>query len=173
MTVDVSVQCVYRPSLAGHYISGLSKAFDTICHTYLLQKLSMYNNLWFWLKSYLTYRFQFVSIDNSHSYLLPVISEVPQDSILGPLLFILCMNYLPDVIHWSRALLFADDTKCFKHIKSPNDEQSIQNDLHDLASWSIASHLSFNPSKKIHVSFNQTISTSYNIKGNPISTIYS
>ena len=70
------------------------------------------------------------------------------------------MNDLPDVIHWSRALLFADDTKCFKHIKSHDDEQSLQTDLHDLASWSVTSHLSFNPSKSIHVSLNQTISTS-------------
>ena len=140
----------------------ISKAFDTICHTHLLQKLSMYNisgNLWLWFKNYLTNRFQFVSINNSHSYLLPVISGVPQGSILGPLLFILYMNDLHDVIYWSSALLFADDTKCFKHIKSPDDEQSLQNDLHNLASWSVASHLSFNPSKSTHVSFNQNIST--------------
>ena len=83
------------------------------------------------------------------------------------------MNDLPYAIHWSRALLFADDTKCFKHIKSHDDEQSLQTDLHDLASWSITSHLSFDPSKSIHVSFNQTISTSYNIRGNPISTMHS
>ena len=68
---------------------------------------------------------------------------------------------------------FADDTKCFKHIKSPDDEQSLQNDLHNLASWSVASHLSFNPSKSTHVSFNQDISTSYNIRGNPINTTHS
>ena len=93
-----------------------------------------------------------------------------QGSILGPLLFILYMNDLPGVIHWSRALLFADDTKCFKHIKSPDDEQSLQNDL---ASWSVTSHLSFNPLKSTHVSFNQNISTSYNIRGNPINTTHS
>ena len=96
----------------------ISKAFDTICHTHLLQKLSVYNissHLWFWFKNYLTKRFQFVSINSSHSHLLPVVSGVPQCSILGPFLFILYMNDLPDVIHWSRALLFANDTKCFKH----------------------------------------------------------
>ena len=94
----------------------ISKAFDSICHTHLLQKLSMYNisgNLWLWFKNYLTNRFQFVSINNSYSHLLPVLSGVPQGSILGPLLFILYMNDLPDAIRWSRALLFADDNKCF------------------------------------------------------------
>ena len=125
----------------------------------------MYNisgNLWLWFKNHLTNRLQFVSINNSHSHLLPVISGVPQGNILGPLLFILYMNDLPDAICWSRALLFADDAKCFKHIKSSDDEQSLQNDLHNLASWSVISHLSFNPSKSIHVSFNQNIPTSYN-----------
>ena len=154
----------------------ISKAFDSICHTHLLQKLSMFNisgNLWLWFKNYLTNRFQFVSINNSYSHLLPVLSGVPQGSILGPLLFILYMNDLPDAIRWSRTLLFADDTKCFKYIKSPDDEQSFQNDLQNLASWGATSHLSFNPSKSIHMSFNQNIPTSYNIRGNPINTTHS
>ena len=83
------------------------------------------------------------------------------------------MNDLPDAIRWSRPLLFADDTKCFKYIKSPDDEQSLQNDLQNLASWGATSHLSFNPSKSIHMSFIQNISTSYNIRDNPINTTHS
>ncbi|MCY3929513.1 MAG: reverse transcriptase family protein [Acidobacteria bacterium] len=153
----------------------ISKAFDTICHAHLLQKLSTFNisgNLWLWFKEYLTNRFQFVSINNSYSYLLPVISGVPQGSILGPLLFILYMNDLPDAIHWSKALLFADDTKCYKHIKSSDDEQRLQHDLHNLATWSTTSHLSFNPSKSSHLSFNHRILTSYNIRGNSINTTH-
>ena len=51
------------------------------------------------------------------------------------------MNDLPNAIHWNRALLFADDTKCFKHIKSPDDEHCLQNNLHDLASG--ASYLTY------------------------------
>ena len=85
----------------------------------------------------------------------------------------LYMNDLPDAIHWSRALLFADDIKCFKYIKSPDDEQSLEHDLQNLASWGVKSHLSFNPSKSIQVSFNQKISISYNIRGNPINTTHS
>ena len=45
--------------------------------------------------------------------------------------------------------------KCFGHIKSPDDEQSLQNDWYNLAFWSITSHVFFNPSKSTHVSFNQ------------------
>ena len=92
-----------------------------------------------------------MSINNTYSYLLPVVSGVPQGSILGPLLFIMYMNDLPDSIHKSKALLFADDTKCFKHIKSLDDQQQLQQDLDNLASWSTTSLLSFNSSKSIHI----------------------
>jgi len=68
-----------------------------------------------WSEQYLTNRFQFVPINNTYSYLIPVASGVPQGSILGPLPFILYMNDLPDTIHLSKTFLIADDTKCFKH----------------------------------------------------------
>ena len=123
-----------------------------------------------WLKNYLTSSwFWFVSTNISHSHLLPVISGVSQGSILGPLLFILYMNDLPNAFHWSRTLLFADDTKCFGHIKSPDDKQSLQNDLYNLAFWSATYHIFFNPSKNTHVSFNQKfLHHIYNIRGNSI-----
>jgi len=68
----------------------------------LLQKLpgfSISGNLLTWFEQYLTNRFQFVSINSTYSYLLPVAPGVPQGSILGPLLFILYVNDLPDTIH--------------------------------------------------------------------------
>ena len=154
----------------------ISKAFDTVCHAKLLNKLSAFNisgNLWLWFKNYLTNRFQFVSINNEYSTLLPVISGVPQGSILGPLLFIMYMNDLPDAIHWSKAFLFADDTKCFKQIKSLEDQQHFQHDLDNLSSWCTTSCLSFNSSKSIHISFNCKISTSYNIRDTPINSNHS
>ena len=153
----------------------ISKAFDTVCHVNLLHKLSTFNisgKLWLWIKNYLTSRSQYVSINNSYSYLLPVVSGVPQGSILGPLLFIMYMNDLPDAIHWSKTLLFADDTKCFKHIKSPDDQQCLQHDLNNLSSWSATSCLSFNSSKSTHISLNCKSLTSYNIRGMPINTTH-
>ena len=103
----------------------ISKAFDSVSHSYLLSKLHNFNisgSLWFWLQVYLSTRFQFVSINNCYSDLLSVESGVPQGSILGPLLFIMFMNDLPNSITDSEALLFADDTKCFRHIKTPPSE---------------------------------------------------
>jgi len=53
-------------------------------------------------------------------------------SILSPLLFIMFMNDLPNALTNSRALLFANDTKCFRYITTPIDQQSFQNDLENL-----------------------------------------
>jgi len=135
----------------------ISKAFDSVSHSYLLSKLSYFNisgSLWLWLQAYLSNRYQFVSLNNCHSDLLPVISGVPQGSILGLLLFIMFMNDLPNVLTSSKTLLFADDTKCFRHIITPTDQRSLQSDLDNLSCWSMSSNLLFNSSKSCHLSFN-------------------
>ena len=150
----------------------ISKAFDSVSHSYLLSKLHNFNisgSLWLWLQAYLSTRFQFVSIINCYSNLLSVESGVPQGSILSPLLFIMFMNDLPNFITDSEALLFADDTKCFRHIKKLPGEQMLR-DVDNLFSWSTSSNLHFNSSKSCHLSFNRKFPTSYTISGNIIIT---
>ena len=88
---------------------------------------------------------------------------MPQGSILGPLLFIVYINDLPDSVLHSRILLFADDTKCFRQIKSYTDQQLLQTGLNLLSNWSAVSRLSFNPSKSVHISFNSKLFTSYDL----------
>jgi len=80
------------------------------------------------------------------------------------------MSDLPDAIHWSKTLLFVDDTKCFMHIKSPVNQQHLQKDLENLSSWSTTSHFSFNSSKSTHISLKCKTLTSNNINDTPIST---
>ena len=141
----------------------ISKTFDSVSHSYLLSKLHNFNisgSLWLWLQAT---RFQFVSINNCHSNLLSVESGVPQGSILSPLLFIMFMNDLPNSITDSEALLFADDTKCFRHIKTPPDKQLLKRDLDNLFSWSTSSNLHFTSSKSCHLSLNWKFPTSYTI----------
>ena len=95
------------------------KAFDSVPHNELLYKLKamgISGNLWLWFKSYLLNRQQCVKINNNYSHLLPVLSGVPQGSILGPLLFLIYVNDIPDCISNSLLYLFADDTKCLKTI---------------------------------------------------------
>ena len=97
-----------------------SKAFDSVPHQELLLKLwrlGITGPLWKWFKSYLLGRHHFVSIDQQFSSSsLPVLSGVPQGSILGPLLFIVYVNDITIPICHSSVYLFADDTKLIKSI---------------------------------------------------------
>ena len=110
----------------------ISKAFDTVSHSILLNKLwsiGITGVLWTWFKYYLTNRYQRVAINNYFSDLLPVISGVPQGSILGPLLFLVYINDMQECIRHSLFLIFADNTKCFKHIHTITDHNTLQEDI--------------------------------------------
>ena len=92
------------------------KAFDTIDHALLLRKLEHYGIRGVahgWLKSYLKFRQQFVSINDCDSDLLNVKCGVPQGSILGPKLFIVYINDICNVTKLLNFVLFADDTNIF------------------------------------------------------------
>ena len=122
------------------------KAFDSVAHNELLVKLwsfGIQGNLWKWFRGYLTSRMQCVSINTSISAQLPVISGVPQGSILGLLLFLIFVNDLPPSVSTSRVFLFADDTKCLKTIRNTSDCLSIQKDLQNLTIWSQCWKLNF------------------------------
>ena len=93
-----------------------SKAFDKVPHNELLLKLRHFGitgNLWCWFKSYLNNIFQCVFLNGSYSALRPVLSGVPQGSILGPLLLLVNINNLSMSIHHSKSLSHADNTKCY------------------------------------------------------------
>ena len=71
----------------------------------------------------------------------------PQGSLLGPILFLLFVDDLPNTVKTSRVACYADDTKIFKSIDSITDCNALQSDLNDLVSWSESSGLIFNQSK--------------------------
>ena len=113
--------------------------------------------------TYLHNRFQCVKICSSISDLLPVLSGMPQGSILGPLLFLIYINDLSTVTQFCNLFLFADDAKLFKTIVHPSDYLHLQQDLDQLHTWSLDSDLLFSINKCIHLSFNNKISTSYSV----------
>ena len=127
-----------------------SKAFDSVPHNLLIHKLEIHGiggSLLQWFKSYLSDRQQRVVLDGHASDWLPVLSGVPQGSILGPFLFLIYINDLPDVVNFSQVALFADDTKLYSKIRNSNDFLKIQHDLNSLYQWSKKWQLSFNASK--------------------------
>ena len=129
----------------------MSKAFDKVSHRRLIHKLiqaGFGGNLLNWFCSYLSSRRQRVTVLGATSEDLPVTSVLPQGSILGPALFLLYVNDFPEIISSSsRVLMFADDTKIFREIKTLGDASSLQEDLGKLATWSQSSGLLFNEAK--------------------------
>ena len=106
----------------------LRKAFDTANHDILLMKLQHYgirNNMLSWLKSYLTDRKQFVSFNGQNSETLATNCGVPQGSVLGPLLFLLYINDLPNISKALNFYLFADDTNMYYESKSLIDMEKL------------------------------------------------
>ena len=93
--------------------------------------------LWACFQVYLSSRRQCVRVEDTSSDFLPVLSGVPQGSIIGPLLFIIYINDLStgDCLP-SNLLLFADDSKCFNRISSTVDCLILQEIINDVISWS-------------------------------------
>ena len=126
----------------------LKKAFDTIPFNLLLDKLNFYGvegTSLSWFKSYLTDRSQVVELDGVRSHSRVVQMGVPQGSVVGPLLFLVYINDLPNCLEYSIPYLFADDTTI---VKTGTDlaklYQDMKNELCRLQDWCMANKLSLN-----------------------------
>ena len=135
----------------------VQKAFDTINHRILLAKLKscgMGEKLCTLLKDYLSNRKQKTRLHNSISDLKPIEIGVPQGSTLGPLMFIIYVNDLPDVLEHSKVLMYADDTVLYFSSNSCRQARKrLQSDLNNVQQWCLRHRLSLNVSKTKIMSF--------------------
>ncbi|KAI5731088.1 hypothetical protein M8J77_004495 [Diaphorina citri] len=129
----------FQSSSCVHSIyTDVSKAFDRVDTRLLIGKLKSYgigDSFLSWLSSYFRDRTQSVLVGNSLSRPIPVLSGVGQGSHSGPLLFSLFFNDLPQVIRHSSVLMFADDVKLYKTIRTIGDCYLLQCDLDAFPSW--------------------------------------
>ncbi len=126
------------------------KAFDKVPHHRLIKKIESYGikgELLDWVKDFLRNRKQQVVVNGQKSGKMDVTSGIPQGSVLGPLLFVIFINDLPDVVQNCETFMFADDTKLFRQVKSKEEEQMLQSDLSKLETWSNDWLLKFHPQK--------------------------
>ena len=107
-----------------------ARAFDSVCHSKLIHKLSLLGisgSLLSVLTSYLSHRTQQVKIDGTLSKTVNITSGVPQGSVLGPILFVLYINDLGDIFGDSvKSKYFADDAKLYSEIKSNADLENFK-----------------------------------------------
>ena len=132
----------------------LQKAFDTVNHRILLSKLEHYGIRGCaleWFRSYLSDRKQYVSVNGSNSNLLSITCGVPQGSVLGPLLFLIYINDLPNASKKLTFYLFADDTNIYYESKDLfNLIKIVNKELRLVKKWLDANTLSLKWTCTLH-----------------------
>ena len=133
-----------------------SKAFDKVDHGILLHKLKalgITGHLGIWFFNFLTRRSHCVRLPGAISGDSPVLSGVPQGTVLGPLLFLIMLADINKNISESNLIIFADDTRIYSKINDVTDCDTLQQDLNHVYDWASINNMFFNAQKFYYVSF--------------------
>jgi len=163
LTVQDLASSLDKKSQIDMIIMDFSKAFDVVPHNRLINKLQRYgiqNTTLVWIRNFLKHRSQRVVVSGEKSGWSEVISGVPQGTVLGPLLFLLYINDLPNNIN-SHVRLFADDCIIYRVIKNDQDPPLLQEDLHTLGKWANLWQMKFNSKKCFVMRITHARSTVY------------
>ena len=124
--------------------------FNKVPHQHLLHKLQYYgvgNKTLKLIQSFLTDRKQQVALEGTLSSSATVLLGVPKGTVLGPLLFLTCINNLPDAVQHSSARFSADDSLLYRRTKDQQDQALLQEDFDSLEEWEYMWRMEFKPSK--------------------------
>ena len=141
------------------FFLDFAKAFDTVNHNILLQKLEVYGIRGValdWFNSYLSNRTQFVSVNGVTSIPRPIEYGVPQGSTLGPLLFLIFINDFPKSSDFFKFTLFADDSTLtcrFKHSNLVSIKNDLENHLSAVYEWLLSNRIKVNSDKSNFIIF--------------------
>ena len=127
-----------------------SKAFDKVDHNIVLAKahnMGVQGKLLDWIREFLTNRKQSVVVNGSISSPRPVISGVPQGSVIGPLIFLILISDIDHNTLHSLIASFADDTRATKGLANETDAVDLQEDLFHIYQWSVTNNMEFNDLK--------------------------
>lgn len=148
-THDIAYQLDLGKQIDAIFID-FSKAFDSVLHSHLLQKLNAVlknSRLVDWIASFLSDRSQYVDFSSARSSILKVSSGVPQGSVLGPLLFLIYVNDLPKNVS-SSIRLYADDCVLYDVIDSASNHKRLNDSFASFGAWCEKWKMNINLKKK-------------------------
>ena len=156
--------------------TDFAKAFDSVPHQRLMVKLKnigISGKVLNWIDSFLTGRKQCVSIEGKKSKWEPVFCGIPQGSVIGPILFVIFINDMPNEVKYNMCKLFADDCKLYGVVNVSDKASTIQKDLDNLSNWSIKWQLPFNATKckTIHFGY-QNPELEYKLNGHILDKVH-
>ena len=130
--------------MTGMILIDLQKTFDTIDHDILLKKLSAigFSNHICWFKSYLSNRLFGVNLENCYSERPNIKCGVPQGSILGPLLFLIYVNDMPQAVKLNRFLYVDNSCLDFQGKDVIEIEEQLNEDFTNICEWFVDKRLS-------------------------------